>query len=201
MDSEIRKRLIIGSFVFLSTLLMLIFYLPAVRNPYNIDTDPLMLINFDQAKMINQNNVSITDNFLNNRHKLIGLRQTSNIDDWTTLISNTVEAINMLPGQKSDLVKIVLVYSEYDTDLITISEDYDKTFDTDIVMLHDADQKIQTTIEKYNRSLQKNNRRGQRDKTVGSEHIYLLDKSNYIVNHFRKDVEPLFLSGQLRNLF
>ena len=160
-----------------------------------------MLINFDQAKMINQNNVSITDNFLNNRHKLIGLRQTSNIDDWTTLISNTVEAINMLPGQKSDLVKIVLVYSEYDTDLITISEDYDKTFDTDIVMLHDADQKIQTTIEKYNRSLQKNNRRGQRDKTVGSEHIYLLDKSNYIVNHFRKDVEPLFLSGQLRNLF
>tara|TARA_B100001094_G_C18047613_1_gene728292 strand:- start:262 stop:744 length:483 start_codon:yes stop_codon:yes gene_type:complete len=160
-----------------------------------------MLINFDQVKMINKDNVLITENFLNSRHKLIGLRQTSNIDDWTILISNTVEAINMLPGQKSDLVKIVLVYPEYDTNLINISEHYNKTFDTDIVVLHDTNQKIQSTIEKYNKSVLKNNNRGQRDKTVGSEHIYLLDKSNYIVNHFRKDVEPLFLSGQLRNLF
>jgi cytochrome oxidase Cu insertion factor (SCO1/SenC/PrrC family) len=201
MGPEIRKRLIIGGFIVLSTLLMLLLYLPEMRKPLYTYNGPQVQLLTKQTKLTEKNGRVIEARFLRNRYKLILVAHTSGIQDSTQTLNKMIAAVNMLPGQKSSLVKVVLVCLSSNKEGSTALKEYLKTLDKNILILTGSTQEMLLTLQRYNIVFQKPTHNQIHQKKEPSDYIYLLDKSDYLTNHFSKNVPPLTLSGQLRNLF
>lgn len=181
------------------TVLILALYLPNLRPDPNAGVGqptvggPFTLTDHQGAE--------VTENILMGQYSLVFFGFTYCPDICPITLQTVSDAIEMLPGQKSELVQPVFISLDPERDTPSIMADYVAHFHPRMIGLTGSVEQVRDAANAYRVFFQKRALEDSEDYTVDhSGFLYLMNRSGRYMDHFSKDVTVEDLSAQLREL-
>ncbi len=195
------KRITIGACVLLGTLLILAFYLPALRpDPSNTTVEGEAAIG-GPFMLVNQNGEMVDEQILLGRYSLVYFGFTYCPDICPLTLQSMADAIELLPGQESELVQPVFISLDPERDTPEVVESYVGNFHPRMIGLTGTPEQVREAASAYRVFYRKTPIGEEGDYTVDhSGFLYLMNRSGRYIDHFRKDVTVEQISARLREL-
>lgn len=201
MTPAIAKRLIIGGFIAISTLLILALYLPALRPDPNDTVVTGSAAIGGPFTLQTHTGEAATEQILLGHYSLVYFGFTYCPDICPMTLQIVADAMELIPGQKSELVQPVFITLDPARDTTDIMSSYVSNFHPRMVGLTGSPEQVKQAADAY-RVFYRNTPIGDEgDYTVDhSGFLYLMNRSGRYIDHFRKDVTVEQLSARLREL-
>lgn len=200
MTPAIAKRLIIGGFIAIGTLVILMLYLPALRPDPNDTVEGAAAIG-GPFTLQTHTGAEVTEDVLFGHYSLVYFGFTFCPDICPMTLQTVADAIELLPGQKSELVQPLFITLDPARDTPDIMASYVNNFHPRMIGLTGTPDQVKDVADRY-RVFYRNTPIGDEgDYTVDhSGFLYLMNRSGRYIDHFRKDVTVEQLSSRLREL-
>lgn len=201
MTPAIVKRIIIASFVAISTLAILALYLPMFRPAPNDTTVEGSAAIGGPFTLQSHTGAEVTEQVLLGHYSLVYFGFTFCPDICPMTLQIVADAIELLPGQKSDLVQPLFITLDPERDTAEIMSSYVSNFHPRMIGLTGSTEQVKQAADAY-RVFYRNTPIGDEgDYTVDhSGFLYLMNRSGRYIDHFRKDVTVEQLTSRLREL-
>lgn len=201
MTPMLAKRLIIGGMVAISTLLILALYLPAFRpDPNNTAVEGSAAIG-GAFTLVDQSGAEVNEKILMGHYSLVYFGFTYCPDICPMTLQTVADAIDLLPGQKGDLIQPIFISLDPKRDTPETMASYVSNFHERMIGLTGTSEQVQQVADAYRVFF--------RDTPIGTEgdytidhsgFLYLMNRSGRYIDHFGKDVSMEELSARLREL-
>jgi cytochrome oxidase Cu insertion factor (SCO1/SenC/PrrC family) len=201
MAPALVKRIVIGALVALGTALILALYLPALRpDPSDTTVEGTASIG-GPFELVNQRGETVTQDILLGHYNLVYFGFTYCPDICPLTLQSMADAIELLPGQKSDLVQPVFVSLDPERDTPDIVASYVGNFHSRMIGLTGAPEQVRNAASAYRVFFRKAPLGDDGDYTIDhSGYLYLMNRSGKYIDHFRKDVTTEQINARLREL-
>lgn len=200
MTPVLAKRLIIGGMVAISTLLILALYLPMFRPDPNATVDGSAAIG-GAFTLVDQTGTEVNEQILLGHYSLVYFGFTYCPDICPMTLQTVSDAIDLLPGQKSQLVQPVFISLDPKRDTVETMASYVGNFHERMIGLTGTAEQIQQAASAYRVFYRETPIGTEGDYTVDhSGFLYLMNRSGQYIDHFGKDVTMEDLSARLREL-
>ncbi len=201
MISPLTKRIIIGLFIALSTILILALYLPMFRpSADNAVVEGTAAIG-GPFVLSNQNGEVVDERILLGHYSLVYFGFTYCPDICPMTLQSVADAIDLLPGQKSELVQPIFISLDPKRDTTATMNAYVNNFHSRMVGLTGTPEQVQTAAQAYRVFYKETPIGDDGDYTIDhSGYLYLMNRSGRYIDHFRKDVTVEQLTSRLREL-
>lgn len=201
VDEGLAKRLLIGGLIISGTVLILLLYLPALRpDPNNTTVSGTAAIG-GPFTLIDQNGAEVTEQILLGHYSLVYFGFTYCPDICPVTLQTVFDAIELLPGQKSELIQPVFISLDPDRDTVTVLSDYVSHFHPRLIGLTGTMEQVSEAADAFRVFFQKRLTGDDNEYTIDhSSFLYLLNRSGRYIDHFGKDVTVEDLTVRLREL-
>lgn len=201
MNLAMIKRVTIAACVLLGTALILALYLPAFRpDPSNTTVEGVAAIG-GPFTLVNQRGEPVTEQIMLGHYSLVYFGFTYCPDICPLTLQSMADAIDLLPGQESDLVQPIFISLDPARDTPDVVASYVDNFHPRMIGLTGTEDQVREAASAY-RVFYRNTPIGEDgDYTVDhSGFLYLMNRSGRYIDHFRKDVTVEQISARLRDL-
>jgi cytochrome oxidase Cu insertion factor (SCO1/SenC/PrrC family) len=201
MTPILAKRLIIGAMVAISTLLILALYLPVFRpDPNNTTVEGSAAIG-GPFTLIDQSGSEVNEQILLGHYSLVYFGFTYCPDICPMTLQTIADAIDLLPGQKSELVQPIFISLDSKRDTVETMASYVSNFHIRMIGLTGTEQQIAKAADAYRVFYREAPIDDAGDYTIDhSGFLYLMNRGGRYIDHFGKDVTLEELSARLRDL-
>ena len=196
-----KKRVLIATSIALGTLVILLFYLPAMRpNPNDTTTAGEAAIG-GPFTLVDQSGAEVSEDILLGHYSLIYFGFTYCPDICPMTLQTVADAIELIPGQKSELVQPIFICLDPERDSVSAMADYVGHFHPRMIGLTGSMDQITNVAAAYRVFFQKRQMEDGEDYTVDhSGFLYLMNRGGRYIDHFGKDVTVDELTARLRDL-
>lgn len=201
MDTGIAKRLVIGGILIAGTLLILALYLPNLRpDPNGTEVGGTAAIG-GPFTLTDHMGTDVNEQILLGHYSLVYFGFTFCPDICPMTLQTVSDAVELLPGQKSELVQPIFISLDPERDTTSVMADYVGHFHPRMIGLTGTADQVRQAAEAYRVFAQKRPLEESDDYTVDhSGFLYLMNRSGRYIDHFGKDVTMEELSARLREL-
>jgi len=201
VDTSIAKRFVIGGILIAGTLLILALYLPNLRpSPNNTAVSGTAAIGGPFA-LRDHTGADVNEQILLGHYSLVYFGFTFCPDICPMTLQTVSDAVELLPGQKSELVQPIFISLDPERDTTSVMADYVGHFHPRMIGLTGTADQVRQAAEAYRVFAQKRPLEESEDYTVDhSGFLYLMNRSGRYIDHFGKDVTMEELSARLREL-
>lgn len=201
MTPALTKRLIIGGFVAISTLFILALYLPMFRPDPNDTTVEGSAAIGGPFTLRSHTGAEVTEDMLFGHYSLVYFGFTFCPDICPMTLQTVADAVELLPGQKSELVQPVFITLDPERDTVDVMASYVSNFHPRMVGLTGTPEQVKQAADAYRVFYRTTPIGDEGDYTVDhSGFLYLMNRSGRYIDHFRKDVTVEQLTSRLREL-
>ena len=199
MNENVKKRLAIGTALAAGTVLILVLYLPALRPNHGDTTGEGVAAIGGAFALTDHTGAEVTEDILLGHYSLIYFGFTYCPDICPLTLQVVADAIDLLPGQKSELVQPIFISLDPERDTVNVMKSYVEYFHPRMIGLTGTVDQITDAANAYRVFFQK--RDFEVDYTVDhSGFLYLMNRSGRYIDHFGKDITIEELTGRLRDL-
>lgn len=201
MTPALAKRLIIGAMIALSTLLILALYLPVFRpDPNNTTVDGSAAIG-GAFTLVDQTGTEVNEQILLGHYSLVYFGFTYCPDICPMTLQIIADAIDVLPGQKSELVQPIFISLDSKRDTSATMASYVNNFHERMIGLTGTAEQVQDAASAYRVFFRETPIGEEGEHTIDhSGYLYLMNRSGRYIDHFGKDVTMEQLTSKLREL-
>lgn len=201
MTPVLAKRLIIGGFVAISTLVILALYLPMFRPDPSDNTVEGSAAIGGPFTLQSHTGAEVTDQMLLGHYSLVYFGFTFCPDICPMTLQTVADAVELLPGQKSELVQPVFITLDPERDTVEVMASYVDNFHPRMIGLTGTPEQVNQAASAYRVFYRTTQIGDEGDYTVDhSGFLYLMNRSGRYIDHFRKDVTVEQLTSRLRDL-
>ncbi len=200
MTDTLKKRLLIIASLALGTLVILLLYLPAFRPDPNDTVEGTAAIG-GPFTLVDQTGAEVTEEILFGHYSLIYFGFTYCPDICPMTLQVMADAIELVPGQKSELVQPIFISLDPERDTVDGMGDYVVHFHPRMIGLTGSMDQVNDAASAYRVFFQKRPLEEGEDYTIDhSGFLYLMNRSGRYIDHFGKDVTVDELTARLRDL-
>lgn len=201
VDESLTKRLLIGGILIFGTVLILALYLPAFRPDPNQNTVAGEAAIGGPFTLVDQTGAEVDEQILLGHYSLVYFGFTFCPDICPMTLQTVADAIELIPGQKSELVQPTFISLDPERDTVGVMADYVSHFHPRMVGLTGTMEQVSTVANAYRVFFQKRALEEGEDYTVDhSGFLFLMNRSGRYMGHFGKDVTVDELTTRLREL-